>query len=71
MYDPTQQEETYETESVYVWVRRCVLDDIPAGHPIRNELEGFGENASEGDDVWVCQVFPLCHFFAKVLLSVS
>ena len=49
----------------------CVLYDILAGHPIRSELEGFGKSTSEGDDIWACQVFPLCPFLAKVPPSVS
>lgn len=32
--------------------------ELSARHPGRNELEGGGGNAQEGDDVWMRQMFP-------------
>ena len=49
---------TYETNAVCTRVHVNVFREFPTRHPDRNKLEGGDGDAQEGDDVWVCQVFP-------------
>jgi len=44
-----------------------VLQQVPTRHPLRNEVEGIGSDTEQGEDVWVCQVFPHYSLFAESL----
>ena len=44
-----------------------VLQQVPAGYPRRNELEGVEGNAQKGEDVWMIQVFPCYGLLAEGL----
>ena len=50
--------DTYETQSVGIWMVPDVSRQIRIWHPTRNELDGIDGDTQEGDDVRVRQVFP-------------
>ena len=50
--------DTYKTQPVRVWMTRDVSCQVHVRHPTRDELDGIGGDTQEGDDIWVCQVFP-------------
>jgi len=58
---------TYEFKSVCTGVVLNVFRQIPAKHPIRNELEGSDGNTEEWEDVWVCHPLPHYGFLAEAL----
>ena len=53
-------EDTHEIESICIWMVRDVFHQVPAGHPIRNELEGIDGGTQKGDNILVRQVPPQC-----------
>ena len=70
----TQRKHTHKYKSIRIRVLLHVFRQIPARHPIRNELEGICSDTHKGQDVRVFQVFPsdgLCAEGLRVQLVVE
>jgi len=56
--DVTQYENTYKAKSVRVRVAHDVPHEVPARHPVRDELGRVDSGTQKGNNIWVVQSFP-------------